>query len=337
VRQLRAFVTLADEGSMTAVARALGVAQSTVSEALAALERTLGTSVAVRRPGGHRIALTPAGRALLPHARTLLACMGEAEAAVAAVTRETRGRIEVIANESIGTYLLVAASDLLRRSWPNVRLGITVGTCASVREGVTNDRFDIGLWLRADDLTAVGVPPAPPAIESCDTRTLADVRLVLFSGPDHPASIRKRPGGVPRGELAAYPVFMSDASEDFQKLLSDFFQADAVPSPRLESTGTIEAVKRSVFMNPLALGVLPGYALVDELRGGRIHEVAVRPGLPRVRLEAMLARGRPRHPAGVELIEVLRATLDRSQALGPRARARSRPHPAESPRGPRDA
>ena len=69
VRHLRAFVALVDHGSMTAAAQALGMAQSTVSETMAALDRTLGTPAVTRRRGtrGHR--LTPAGRALLPHAR----------------------------------------------------------------------------------------------------------------------------------------------------------------------------------------------------------------------------------------------------------------------------
>jgi regulatory helix-turn-helix LysR family protein len=42
IRHLRALVALVDSGSMTAAAQALGMAQSTVSEAMSALDRTLG-------------------------------------------------------------------------------------------------------------------------------------------------------------------------------------------------------------------------------------------------------------------------------------------------------
>ncbi|HEY4592317.1 MAG TPA: LysR family transcriptional regulator, partial [Thermoanaerobaculia bacterium] len=69
LRHLRAFVALVDHGSMTAAAQALGMAQSTVSEAMAALDRTLGTPAVARRRGARGHPLTPAGRALLPHAR----------------------------------------------------------------------------------------------------------------------------------------------------------------------------------------------------------------------------------------------------------------------------
>ena len=45
IRQLRAFLMLAELGRITAAARALGLAQSTVSETLAALERRLGAAL----------------------------------------------------------------------------------------------------------------------------------------------------------------------------------------------------------------------------------------------------------------------------------------------------
>src|SRR5262249_20075543 len=93
VRQLRAFVTLVDVGSMTAAAQALGVAQSTVSEGLLALERVLGTRVMVRQRGAAGARLTPAGAALLPYARNVLTGLEEAQIAVAAVDRDARGSI----------------------------------------------------------------------------------------------------------------------------------------------------------------------------------------------------------------------------------------------------
>ena len=309
MRQLRVFVTLVDVGSMTAVAKALGVAQSTVSEALAALERALGTPVAARKRGAPGMALTPAGRALLPHARSALSCLEAAHSAVAAATHEARGRIDVVAIESVSTYLLPGVMSLLRRSWPKIQLAVTVGTCPSVRDGVAKGRYDVGLLLQAGERVA-GVPAVSrPGVASAGSVQLASVRLLLFSGPRHPLAPGSPSVGVSRDRLKPYPVFVSDASGDFQSLLSDYFRADGMPGPRLEPTGSIEAVKRSVMTDSLALGVLPDYALADDLRAGRMHEIPVRPGLPRVRLEAMLARTRPPHPAAADLVEALRKTF----------------------------
>ncbi len=296
-RHLRAFVALVDHGSMTAAAQALGVAQSTVSEAVAALDRTLGTPAVARRRGAPGSGLTPAGHALLPHARRVLAALEDAHASVAAVTREARAVVDIVANESVSTYLLPDTLAVLRQRWPNVRFGVTVGTCQAVRDGLAQGRFDVGLLL-ATAPTDAGAEPLPAA--------LAGVRLVLFSGGGHPLA-RPRAAPVPRGVLAPYRVFASDSSGDFHALLHSFFHADGVPGPRLEASGTIDAVKRSVLADPLALGVLPEYALAEELRSGLARVVPVRPSLPHLRLEAHLCGTRPIGPAAADLVEVLRA------------------------------
>src|SRR5271154_1558963 len=56
LRQVRAFVALVENGSITAASQALRLAQSTVSEAIAALERELGTALIVHKRGARTFA-----------------------------------------------------------------------------------------------------------------------------------------------------------------------------------------------------------------------------------------------------------------------------------------
>ena len=308
VRHLRAFVTLMEQGSMTAAAQRLGVAQSTISEALTALERVVGTRAITRRRGVHTIDVTPAGRALLPHARSVLASLEDAHVAVAAVASDVSGSLEVVANESVSTYLLPAALAALRQKWPNIQTAVTVAMCPTIYEGLSSGRFDVGLMLQvsacgAPNERARARPPASPA----QTLQLSDVPLVLFAGVKHPLAARARTSDVPRDELAPYPLFMSDSNGYFYDLIHDFFHSDGTARPRLHPTGSVEAVKRSVLTNPHGLGVLPKYAVAEELRAGLVHAVTIRPAVPSVRLHAMLYRTRaPMHPAVAELINVLR-------------------------------
>ena len=245
---------------------------------------------------------------MLPHARKALDSLEQAHVAVASVMREGRASVTVLANESISTYLLPRVLLGLRETWPGTRFAVTVGTCPIVRDGLASGAFDLGLLLREEERTrpsrAAGRRPALPVRGAI---ALAEVPLVLFSAPQHPMA--RSAAAVPRSELAPYRVFVSDASGDFHTLLADFFAVDALPAPRLEPTGSIEAVKRSVLTDPLALGVLPDYALAEELQAGRVRALSVRPGLPRVRLEALLSAVRPTHPATTEFVEMLRATL----------------------------
>jgi DNA-binding transcriptional LysR family regulator len=307
LRHLRAFVTLVDLGSMTSAARVLRVAQSTISEALAALERALGTRVVTRHRGAHSVALTPAGAALLPYARAVLASLEDAQVAVAAVTRDVRTSVEIIANESVSTYLLPRALGVLRERWPNTRFAVTVGMCPSITEGVASGRFDIGLMLQTSRCEATS-----PSDETAPTRVrLCEVPLVVFARPEHPIVPEAEGTQVARDRLGPYTVFVSDAKGYFYELLRDYFHADGTLLPRLEPAGSVEAVKRSVTANPMAFGVLPAYALEEEFRTGRLCAVSLRPGLPPVLLEARSYRTRsPALPAVAELIEVLRSMLN---------------------------
>ena len=72
-------------------------------------------------------------------------------------------------------------------------------------------------------------------------------------------------------------------------------------------------MKRSVLAEPLALGVLPDYALAGDLRAGLARAVPVRPSLPRLRLEAHVRETRPLAPAAADLVEVLRAAASRTK------------------------
>lgn len=105
-RQLACFVALVDEGSFTRAARAIGIAQPSLSQHIRALEEELNGRLVERLPRG--IALTPAGRSLLPEAR----------AAVRAVERGRRGARAALALEAgeleIATVLSMAVGLLPR-------------------------------------------------------------------------------------------------------------------------------------------------------------------------------------------------------------------------------
>jgi DNA-binding transcriptional LysR family regulator len=308
VRHLRAFVTLVDEGSMTAVAHRLGVAQSTISEALTALERAVGTRVVARRRGVHTVDLTPAGQALLPYGRTILASLEDAHVAVAEVARDVPGRVEIIANESVSTYLLAPALDRLRARWPNMQFAVSVGVCQHIVQGFMDGQFDLGVMLQCPfDPTREDGLVLPPAVQA---RSIAmpDVPLVVFANANHPLAGRHQNRVLPVESLAPYTVFISDASGHFHDLIRRFFCRTETTGPRMEATGSVEAVKRSILANAGAVGVLPGFAIADELRSGVVHSIPLRPALPLLQFRAMVYRTRaPKHPVIADLVEMLGA------------------------------
>jgi len=81
VRQLQLLRELAERGSLTAVATALHLSPSAVSQQLSALQRTVPTPLTEKR--GRRLALTPAGHALAEAAVDVAAALDRAERVVA--------------------------------------------------------------------------------------------------------------------------------------------------------------------------------------------------------------------------------------------------------------
>lgn len=308
VQQLRAFVSMADRGSVTSASRALGLAQSTVSESLAALERALGATVILRGHGSRHMMLTAAGKALLPHARAVVAAIDEAHSAVVAVTNRAHAAVEIIANESVSTYLLPRALSSVRRRWTNTRFSVTVAPCAHVRQGVEEGEFDLGLLL--DSTLPNG------SRKRARARTLADrhlliphVPLVIFVSPAHPLANGRTRSAVRRSTLAGYPLFLSDAAGEFHTLVERFFDADGIPGPRLEAAGTIEGVKQAVVEDSRALGILPAYAAANELARGQFARLDLQPPLPAMRLQAMLPPSRSSHPGLCALLDTIRRSF----------------------------
>ena len=99
-RELRYFVTVAEELHFTRAAERLFVSQPALSKQIRMLERQLGAELFVRDRQG--VALTPVGAALLPHARRVLAAWDEAWAAAEQAKGEQRATVLVGMSTSPG-------------------------------------------------------------------------------------------------------------------------------------------------------------------------------------------------------------------------------------------
>lgn len=290
LRHLRVFVSVVESGAYTRAARMLDISQSTVSETLSSLERTLGT--AVFRKGAKGSTLTPAGEALLPYARRMLALTSELVAELASVTTSVSSTLVVVAVESLSTYVLPSRLATLRARWPNARLEVVTGTCNEIRERVAARTCDLGLMLEVES----GID---------DDSILARTRLVIVASPAHPFANRR----VSSDQLRTCDFYMSDAAGDYHKVLRQHFEDAQTPLPRTQALGTVEGVKRGILTGETALGLLPAHAVEQELRDGVLSEVTASPPLQGLAMRAIVSPGVPFSPMVDALIEDLRASL----------------------------
>ncbi len=296
LRHLRVFAAVVDAGTRTRAAQALGLSQSTVSETLGALERTLG--VELFRKAARRLALTPSGEILLAYARRMTVLTSELASALADASNAVEATLVVSAVESIGAYVLPSRLAVLRERWPAVRVEVLTGTCAEIRERVAAGESDLGLVLEPES--------GPEAGE-----VLARTRLLVLGAPMHPLAGRVASAAALRGCV----FHMCDAGGNYHQALRRYFEAAGAPAPRMQAMGTIEGVKRGILAGGTALGLLPEHAIEAELRDGVLAEVRVGPALPCVVLRAALAPGVGRSALVDELIDGLRGSPRRGLQL----------------------
>jgi DNA-binding transcriptional LysR family regulator len=149
---LASFVGIAERGSFTATADALGLTQAAVGQRLAGLERELRTSLFDRRPG--RIALTEAGHSLYERARLILDLHQQARRDLGELRPDVAGRA---ASSDPGACLLPALLSAFHSRHPLVRVRATVSDSGSVVKEVM--RVSDADSLRCPSLR--GPPPAP--------------------------------------------------------------------------------------------------------------------------------------------------------------------------------
>jgi len=142
LEQLRIFVAVAERQHVTQAARALNLAQSAVSHAIASLEARHDAKLFDRV--GRRIELTEAGRALLTEARIILAQVERAELTLGAFGKLERGTLTVQASQTIASYWLPRHLVAFRRAHPRIDIRMTIGNTAQVAEAIETGTAELG-------------------------------------------------------------------------------------------------------------------------------------------------------------------------------------------------
>lgn len=290
IRHCRVLVALADSGGVAAAARSLGLSQSTVSETVLSLERLTETPILLRRRG-MEASLTPAAEALLPHARTMIAA---SEAALASVSPRHRRVLRLGAIESLSSYQLPQALASVRSRGFDIDVQVTTGICQALRQMVRIGELDAAITLES--------PDDDGAADRTFTGFLGNARIAFIAAEPVPKSISK-------SFLASRRILVPDPEGAVNRLVEQWLSAWS-SSQRLESTGSVDGVKRGVWAGG-AVGVLPTYSVVAEVASGALFEVEPAVPLPEVSISVTAQRSVLDDRPFRELTESLQVELAR--------------------------
>jgi DNA-binding transcriptional LysR family regulator len=181
--RLRAFVAVADAGSVRAAAQRLVVTESAVSAAVSALAREVGVPLLVR--AGRGLRLTPSGNTYAGYARTILGLHEESLAAARGDVDPEHGLLRIAAVTTAGEHVLPAVLASFRQHHPGVDLGLDVGTSEHVWPLLDSHAADLVIAgrpprslgatvraIRANALVVVGSPIAAETFAASRTTWL---------------------------------------------------------------------------------------------------------------------------------------------------------------------
>jgi DNA-binding transcriptional LysR family regulator len=140
---LRVFLAVVDERSVSRGAQRCHLANSSVSQRIAALESELDVALLQRHARG--VIPTPAGHVLAAHARRCLAQLEQMHTDLAPYANNMKGHVTVFANSSsLASYLPAALRSFLTAN-PSVRVTLQEAMSGDIVSAVANGRADIGI------------------------------------------------------------------------------------------------------------------------------------------------------------------------------------------------
>ena len=222
----RAFIAVAQQGSLSAAARALGVSQPTISSQIATLERQSQIELFHRQ--GYRMTLSQAGHKLMTLAQKLLALESETEFFLRDSGQLNQGELKIGA---VGPFHVIEMVAAYSTRHPGMKLSIRMGNSQQVLHDLENYTTDVavlaGLYERPELLV----------------REYARHAIILFAHVDHPLARREQ---VDIEELNGLPLLLREQGSTTRTAIEKALQAAGVkPRTQLE-IGSREAIREAV-------------------------------------------------------------------------------------------
>lgn len=156
LHQLQAFATVVASGTLGRAAVALHVTQPALSRTIRSLEDHMGASLFERHSKG--MLLTDVGRALLPHAHSLLQASDVAKEEISAMLGLAKGTVRIATISSVASSILPQVIDSFSQKFPNLQVQVVEDVWDRVADALINNHVDLAFGVYVQDiegLTAV--------------------------------------------------------------------------------------------------------------------------------------------------------------------------------------
>jgi len=253
IRQLKAFLAIAEAKTFTAGARRVNVTQAAISMQIRQLEEEVGLQLFTRTP--RRVIMTEAGEYLLNRARKILREHDTALAEIAEVAGAEHGRLRIgSASAEFASQQLPKILQNLRTKYPHGDLSVSAGTSQTLVDKIMHGEIDIAF---------VSLPVDNSSIT---TDLLFSDEIVAIAHPTHPNANEKF---ISAAALAGEKLILGERGGNTRRMIDDFFNAANVRPNVVMELSRQEAINQMV-ENNLGVGTAGAKTIADEVREGRL-------------------------------------------------------------------
>ncbi|WP_434641018.1 LysR family transcriptional regulator [Klebsiella sp. I138] len=252
LRRFITFKTVVEEGSFAQAARKLCCTQSTVTFQIQQLEQELAYPVFEKV--GRRMALTPAGKLLLPRVRELTRVL-DGIRQISSAEQEIAGDLRVMVGETLLAYKMPEVLRLFRARAPKVRLSLQSVNCYVIRDSLLADQTDLGVFYRVGKDDALHM------------EDFGQQELVLVASPQlEPVDFTRREQHIPLSFIINEPQCV------FRQIFESTLRERKITLENTIELWSIESIKQCVASN-LGVSFLPRFSVARELASGELQEL----------------------------------------------------------------
>lgn len=288
--QLKQFMIVADEGSVTRGAERAAISQPALSRAIADLERSVGDRLFDRVSRG--VVLTAAGQVLYQYAQKIFGMEVEVMEALQDLRQLNDGRLRIGASTTVGDYLLPKVLTAFVRQYPRVQISMEVSNTGVIQAGVHSGRYDIGFT------------EGKVSAEGFHVQVVFEDRLVVIAAPTHGLSKRRI---VKASDLDGERFIMREMGSGTREVVEARFEQVGIRPEVVYELGSTAAIKYAV-SEGLGMAVVSRAAILSELNRGELRALQTNLDLKR-EIHSVRLGWRSESAAVRRFQEVLRSIL----------------------------
>lgn len=253
IRQLKAFLAIAETRTFTAAAQRMHYTQAAISMQIKQLEKEVGVPLFIRMP--RRVVMTEAGECLHERAQHIMHEHDAALAELAELAGAERGRLRVgSASGMISTDALPAILKKLRKSHQHAEVSVVSGTSEELAKRILAGEIDMAF---------VSLPVQARNIE---TEVLSRDQLVAIASPRHKLAKGRV---VSAFALAGEKLILGERGGNTRRLIDEFF-TEAGLKPKVAMELNRQAAIKNMVAADMGVGIVPFSTAREDVERGRL-------------------------------------------------------------------